>query len=677
VRAVPRPLGRFAAFRFPTCLLLTFLLSAPAAPAQPALPAGAQPAGIAIASVRVTGWENLPEVAADPVPWVRLLLEDWAEGRRTWVELTDARPAGSGAGSSPGPAAAAELEVEITAAGFRTRVALTPPSGRKLESRASLQGHRGAALLSALAGDLFFLWAQAGGFALQPARPAPPLGSMLSLDSLRLLPGWRLEASEPLDCAASPRGPVLLFSDRLLGLDRDLDISMATAQDLLLRPPFPAGFRPDRLWLDPLRRPLLFSAATGETLSYAGQPERRETGLRQPVHAAALPQGGLAVLVSGRITRALRRDGAVQREQLPLPGSFYAAVEGSDGELWVLDMVERRVRILNEQGEEVRSLKPALDPARLPFPQVFLPVADGGLLLGGAGGLWRFDRRGAPVWRLEGVFTGVREALPAFFRVAAVEDSGLTLYLLDPLGRRLFRFDDAVPGPASVLSALLARRERGEASGGELAQYALDRGLPLLARTFLQAAMPDTSAEARLARVAKARLLQGLVRVADEAEAQLRLPDTEAALREAARIAGELRAVDPVEPSYARDQTAIVARRARLREELLEPGEQGLEAALEAAEAGRPILSLGNTSTFPAEAVSVQLRWAGFPPGAGVEWMQPIRSGYTVRLPLPFPPKLEGYEEELTLCLSVLASWRQEGQRERRFLQAAYALPPR
>jgi hypothetical protein len=120
-----------------------------------------------------------------------------------------------------------------------------------------------------------------------------------------------------------------------------------------------------------------------------------------------------------------------------------------------------------------------------------------------------------------------------------------------------------------------------------------------------------------------------------------------------------------------------VARRTRLREELLEPGEQGLEAALEAAEAGRPILSLRNTSIFPAEAVSVQLRWAGFPPGAGVEWMQPIRSAYTVRLPLPFPPSLVGYEEELTLCLSVLASWRQEGQRERRFLQAAYALPAR
>jgi hypothetical protein len=496
-----------------------------------------------------------------------------------------------------------------------------------------------------------------------------------------------------------------LFSDRLLGLGQNLDIAAVTAGDLLLRPPYPQGFRPDRLWLDPLGRPVLFSAATGETLSYVEglPPERRQTGLRQPVHAALLPRGGLAAVASGRITRALRRDGAIRREQLSLPGGFYGAVEGdAEGRLWVLDLVERRIRILDGSGEEVRSLKPALDPYRQPFPQVFLPLSDGGLLLGGAGELWRFNRWGVPQWRMQSVFTGVREALPAYYRVtaaprqpepgsAATEPFGQTLYLLDPLGRRLFRFDDAEtagpgssgssgdapPDAASQLPALVALLQTGEASGGQLAQYALDQGLPLLAHTFLLASLPETVSVARLARLAKARLQRGLVELADRAETQLRLPEAEAALREAARLTGELRAVDPVEPSYARDLPGLVARRARLREELLEPGEQGLEAALEAAEAGRPILSLGNTSTFPAEAVSVQLRWAGFPPGAGVEWMQPIRSGYTVRLPLPFPPALEGYEEELTLCLSVLASWRQEGQRERRFLQAAYALPAR
>jgi hypothetical protein len=170
-----------------------------------------------------------------------------------------------------------------------------------------------------------------------------------------------------------------------------------------------------------------------------------------------------------------------------------------------------------------------------------------------------------------------------------------------------------------------------------------------------------------------------LVELADRAEIQLRLPEAEAALREAARLTGELRAVDPVEPSYARDLPGLVARRTRLREELLEPGEQGLQAALEPSAVegdSQAILSLRNTSIFPAESVNVQLRWAGFPPSAGVEWMEPVRSGYEVRLPLPSPASLKGYTEELTLCLSVLVSWRQEGRRERRFLQAGFSLPP-
>ena len=51
-----------------------------------------------------------------------------------------------------------------------------------------------------------------------------------------------------------------------------------------------------------------------------------------------------------RRAQALRRDGAIRREQLPLPGGFYGAVEGdADGRLWVLDLVERRVRILDER----------------------------------------------------------------------------------------------------------------------------------------------------------------------------------------------------------------------------------------------------------------------------------------------------------------------------------------
>jgi hypothetical protein len=329
----------------------------------------------------------------------------------------------------------------------------------------------------------------------------------------------------------------------------------------------------------------------------------------------------------------------------------------------------------------------------MPFPQVFAPLPDGGLLLGGGGELWRFDARGVPVWRMNRVFTGTAEGLPAYFRVAVVplgpQETGqesLALYLLDPLGRRLFRFDDGVRRQEQEAepAALLARLESGAAAPGEVVQYALDRGLVLLAQTILQSAMPESGASAgtRLARLAKVRLLRALTALADEEEARLELTEAEAALREAARLAGELRTEDPVEPSFAQDLRDITDHRAHLREELLPPSEPSLETDLRGGGSGaaperQAVLTLRNPSIWPAEAVSVQARWAGFPEGTAIEWVEPIRPGYAARVPLPMPPagRLEGYGEEITLSLSVLVSWRQNGKDERCFLRAAVVRP--
>ena len=111
--------------------------------------APAQPARVALASVKVTGWENLSAGASavDAVPWIQRFKERWHEDYGAWAELVEAR--------TGGVQASAQLEVSITREGFRTRVALAPASGRALESRAVVTGHLGSALLAALSGDLF------------------------------------------------------------------------------------------------------------------------------------------------------------------------------------------------------------------------------------------------------------------------------------------------------------------------------------------------------------------------------------------------------------------------------------------------------------------------------------------------------------------------------------------
>jgi hypothetical protein len=688
-------------------LLLACRASAQAAPA----PSGgsASPGGIALTAVRFSGLERVPPEAAaaarDPESWVRAMQARWQEGYAALVPLNDARASGAAAGTESGQSAA-ELEIEGTPSGFRTLVRLRTPEGRRLEARSSLAGFQQGALLSGLTGDLFFLWAQAGSFSLQPAQQPPPLTALLSLDSLALLPGWPAERAEPLDCAAARQGPILLFPGRLLSLDPDLNVSPATARDLCLRKPWPKDFRADRLFLTPLGQPLVYGSSSGQVLVYApaGPPELLSAGIKEPTHAAALPRGGLAFLQGGTLHRLLRRGAALEREQLPLPVGFYAAIEGdSEGNYWLLDLAERRVRVFDATGLEIRSVKPVMDPARLPFPQVFKPLADGGLLLGGAGELWRFDAFGLPVWRLSTVFTGVREGLPPFFRVAAAGD---LLYLLDPQGRRLYRFGHASGqaggeagtggtggaragpqaaggtggAPAAGAADLLARFESGQIGSGELVQGLLARGLILAALPFFQASFPGASAgeNQKLARRIKAQAMKALADLAQGYERELRLEEAEAAAAEGMRLARELRAEDPVEPSYAQSLRQLTEERNALREQLLPPAEGGPEAKLELAESGRLFLLIGNPGLEALGPLTVQARWAGLPGSPVVEVMEPIRPAYTVRLPLPGlrSTELERTEEDLSVSLSVLLRFERGGREQARYLRARFLRSP-
>jgi hypothetical protein len=378
----------------------------------------------------------------------------------------------------------------------------------------------------------------------------------------------------------------------------------------------------------------------------------------------------------------MRRGASLVREQLPLPLGFYAAIEGdAQGHYWLLDLAERRVRVFDPAGREVRSVKPVLDPSRLPFPQVFLPMPDGGLLLGGAGELWRFDAFGIPVWRLASVFTGVREGLPPFFRVAY---SNGFVYLLDPQGRWLYRLasgQQAARGTNSEAgghgaAGLLARFEAGLAGTGELVQGLLDRGLILAALPFFRAAFPEASAgeTQRLARRVKAQTAQALTVLAEAYERDLRLPEAESAAAEGIRLARELRAEDPVELAYAQVLRQLTEQRNRLREELLPPAEGDPQGRLEIAPAGQLFLALRNPGLEPWGPIGVQARWAGLSDSESFEMMEPVRPGYTVRLPLAAPtsPALEGAQEDLSLSLSVLLHYERGGQELDRYLQAMF-----
>lgn len=688
------------------------------------------PQRIAVTSIAASGLERLPEEARDIDAWLRMLLERWRQGYAHLVTLEDGRTS-----RLPETSLKASLNVAVTESGLATQVALDLPGGRVLEARADIAGHQTQALISALAGDVFYLWAKAGNFDLSLPQPPPQLTALIGLDSLELLPGWRPSQSEPLDIAASTEGPVVLFSDRLLSLGATLEVSPNTGRDLFLLSPFPAGFEPDQLGLNALGEPLLYSSGSGDVLLYhlSGAAESFASGITQPTHFAGLPRGGFALLKGRALVRFLRQGRGLRHEELRLPSGFFPALSGdAEGNLWLYDVKERRVRVLGPSGEEVRSMKPAVDPARLLFPQVFRVGPDGGLLLGGSGELWRFDPYGLPIWRLSAVHTGVRESLPSFFRVAIA--GGQSFYLLDPVGRRLFRFTaaQALAGqeeaeawaltwqeegqgqPAGLeaeLGELFRLLESGDTAYGELVQYCLARGLYLTADRFFRFALPEASAaeSGRLSRQIKAQTAQALADLAAQYEAQLLLPESEAALGQGLRLLRELRAEDPVEASYPQSVRELTARRNRLRELLLSgeedplrieigtpepetdnpgaggpeaghPGPGGLQAGGPAAKAAARVvpLTVRNLSSQPIEAIELQAKWAGLPDGAALQVSDRLGPGEALRLLLPAPlESLAQVEEDLLLRLSLLFSFYQEGREQFQYHQSSLLLRTR
>ena len=116
---------------------------------------------------------------------------------------------------------------------------------------------------------------------------APHLAGIVDLGSLSLLWGEAEDPAsvpEPLDIIATPDGPILLFSDRILSLGVDLEITRRTVQDLTALPRLPQGVVPSRLLLNPLSEPTVYDARSGSLhLMHrdGSAPERFETEILQ------------------------------------------------------------------------------------------------------------------------------------------------------------------------------------------------------------------------------------------------------------------------------------------------------------------------------------------------------------------------------------------------------------
>ncbi len=455
--------------------------------------------------------------------------------------------------------------------------------------------------------------------ALLPPAPGPPAGGTLT------------------GLAASADGVVLGFTDRFLSLGPFFQVDWRTVRDL--RPQAAAGlqaapFVASHLALTPLGEIICYDAESGEAIyvhPLTGGAGRYPTGLAHPTQFAGLPSGGFALLQGNRVALFTRRTGGLERRDIALPAGVYTALAARDGAtLLAFDWQQRRVIAVNPAGDVVGSVALQTDPAALPFAQVLAVGADGGLLLGGPGGLWKFSAAGEPLWRLDGLPVGpsgtLREAFPAVYMVAAAP--GGVFYVADFPSGRVLRFRDA-------------RAEDGSVGVRTAAPPADPR--------------PD-----------RAAALDTLSRKLEE---QLLLPEAEGACAEALELYRLLRREDPVDPRFPRRLQELTARRQALRAMLFE--EPLLEARLPARlELGREQpLTMINRSGTVLEDLELTVLFSGVP------YLEPLRlararlaAGQALTVPL-CPRPAAGWEaffaplrEDAGGRVSIRVSLRQRGE---------------
>jgi hypothetical protein len=532
-----------------------------------------------------------------------------------------------------------------------------------------------------------------GAIALSAQENAPRLAGIVDLDALSLLwddsGGLTPTDLEPLDIAATPDGPVILFSDRYLSLGLHLEMTERTVQDVKAKPVLPTGYIPSRLLINPLLEPIIYSAESGMLLVFhrdTHSPERFETNMAQPLEVVSQRRGGLVLSDGQRLHLFSRRGNELSRREIILPSRFTTGLSTDDQDrLWVYDIQARKVRVFDQTGSELFTISPDLSGGTLLFPQVFLARADGGFFLGSAGELWCFDAEGLARWRLTQFSAGYRQGLPAFYRLARAVGQESSFYILDPLGNRILKFIEDAAGAArgedsidSTLAAGFAKTGTDESQKNEILRFCLEAELYLQAAFFQRSRSegPVVTDLAGRIRSKQARLLSDLAR---RLENELRLIEAEVLYNRGLNLYRELRSLDPVDPRYPEAIRDLSRRRNGVRNILTAEGLLAVEVQGHSASDRREELQivLGNISKDIVEQVEIQARFDGYPDSRWLGSLRQISTGGRAILTIPFSGSAAGpvTGEDLRVVLNVVVKFLHDQQGKTQYFQLPLVFP--
>ncbi|MCD6120359.1 MAG: hypothetical protein J7K04_00820 [Spirochaetales bacterium] len=340
------------------------------------------------------------------------------------------------------------FKVTVSAGNNRSLIT-TAATSSSLKVSSTLPAVPSSPLVSVIAGDVFFLFAESETFSFLSYSTPPRVSLALNTDKLSRLTGWKQDKLSPLDLAPSSRGVLITLEGGFLTLGNSLEATYNTIVDLFYQKNYSMSLHPLAASSDLLGNTMLLSRNTeyvyfikaDRTKNSAADLKLKEKG---SFLYAGLSTGGFAVLdesANSSKTVSFYMPGK-STNKYPLNSAFISAMASDyGGNLWLYDSIEKRIRIISTEGMEIGSLKPIIPSGLLLFPQVLSVYPDGSFILGGSGILVKFDTAGIPIWKLRNYrFKGFR-SIPAFYRLAC-SGQDTSFFILDMQSQRILKFQE-------------------------------------------------------------------------------------------------------------------------------------------------------------------------------------------------------------------------------------------
>lgn len=174
------------------------------------------------------------------------------------------------------------------------------------------------------------------------------------------------------------------------------------------------------------------------------RPQKWKTGTDLYGPFTVLPNGSVILINQTEKKNYLLH--AKKRSELQLSSGNYshlsAITVGPEGNLWVYDSTERRVKIYTDKGEFIAGIMPIVNQYKTFLNPTSMAVyKDQTFLLSNNQELWCFRKDGTPLWKLTEIPGQFADKLPLTFNFNVDREKGL-IYLADLMGKRLVKFLD-------------------------------------------------------------------------------------------------------------------------------------------------------------------------------------------------------------------------------------------